>query len=74
MNTLVFPGSFDPFTLGHCDIAKRASKVCDKLIVAIMGNSAKHPVFSTEDRVFMAKESLKEYKNIEVMDSGYCLL
>ena len=67
MSILLFPGSFDPFTLGHCDIAKRASRQCDKLVVAIMGNSAKRPAFSTEDRVYMAKESLKDHKNIEVI-------
>ena len=67
MSTLLFPGSFDPFTLGHCDIAKRAARQCDKLIVAVMGNSAKHPAFSAEDRVYMAKEALKKYDNIEVI-------
>ena len=67
MNTLVFPGSFDPFTMGHCDIAKRAAKQCDKLVVAIMGNSAKHPAFSSEDRVMMAEKALAKYSNIEVI-------
>ncbi|MBO7425778.1 MAG: pantetheine-phosphate adenylyltransferase [Clostridia bacterium] len=74
MSILLFPGSFDPFTMGHCDIAKRASKLCDKLVVAVMDNSAKHPAFSTEDRVNMARESLKEYKNIEVVSSGGLLV
>ena len=67
MSTFLFPGSFDPFTLGHCDIAKRASKICDKLVVAVMGNSAKHPVFSVEDRVSMAQKALAKYDNIEVI-------
>lgn len=67
MSILLFPGSFDPFTMGHCDIAKRAAKQCDKLVVAIMGNSAKHPAFSSEDRVMMAEKALAKYSNIEVI-------
>lgn len=67
MNTLLFPGSFDPFTLGHRDIAKRASKLCDRLVISVMQNDAKHPVFSLTERVDMVKESLKGFDNIEVM-------
>ena len=64
MRTLLFPGSFDPFTNGHRDIAKRAANQCDKLVVAVMQNSAKNPRFSTEDRVEMARKSLEKYPNI----------
>lgn len=67
MITYLFPGSFDPFTRGHRDIARRASKLCDKLYVVIMHNNAKNHFFTEEERVFMAKESLKQYPNIEVI-------
>ena len=71
MTTYLFPGSFDPFTRGHRDIARRASKVCDKLYVTVMHNDAKSHVFTSEERVYMAKESLKDYPNIEVLCSDY---
>lgn len=64
---MLFPGSFDPFTIGHRDIAKRAAKQCDRLVVAVMGNDSKHPRFSSEQRVDMAKKSLAKYDNIEVI-------
>lgn len=74
MTTLLFPGSFDPFTRGHRDIARRASKVCDKLYVVIMQNSSKNHFFTADERVFMAKESLKEFENIEVIQSNGLLV
>ena len=49
MKTFIFPGSFDPFSLGHIDIARRASKLCDKLVVAIMFNRAKNTMFTVEE-------------------------
>ena len=67
MTTLLFPGSFDPFTRGHRDIARRASHICDKLYVAVMHNDSKNHLFSPEERVFMAQQSLKEFGNIEVI-------
>ncbi|MCQ2482338.1 MAG: pantetheine-phosphate adenylyltransferase [Clostridia bacterium] len=67
MKVFLFPGSFDPFTSGHRDIAKRASKMCDKLVVAIMHNDVKHPFFTVEERVEMARKSLEKYDNIEVI-------
>jgi len=69
MTTLLFPGSFDPFTRGHRDIARRAARICDKLYVAVMHNDSKNHLFTPEERVFMAEESLKEYPNIEVIRS-----
>jgi len=47
----IYPGSFDPFTLGHMDILKRASQVLDKVIVAVLVNSAKKPLFTVEERL-----------------------
>ena len=51
MATAVYPGSFDPVTRGHLDIIKRAAKINDHLIVAVLINSAKHPLFTVEDRL-----------------------
>ena len=67
MRTYIFPGSFDPFTLGHLDIAKRAAKICDKLVVAVMNNSAKKAMFSVEERIEMIRICLKDVPNVEVV-------
>ena len=67
MKVLLFPGSFDPFTLGHQNIAKRASRICDKLIVAVLENDSKNPLFSLSERKELIKKSLAKYKNIEVI-------
>ena len=56
MATAIYPGSFDPVTRGHLDIIKRAAKVNDRLIVAVLINSAKHPLFTVEERVAMLQE------------------
>lgn len=74
MTSLLFPGSFDPFTRGHKDIARRASKICDKLYVVVMNNSKKNYLFSLEERVDMAKTVLDEYENIEVLGSDGLLV
>lgn len=67
MRTMIFPGSFDPFSLGHVDIARRASKLCDRLLVAVMLNRGKNPLFSIEERVEMAKMCLKDMPGVEVI-------
>ena len=74
MTSLLFPGSFDPFTRGHRDIARRASKICDKLYVVVMNNSKKNYLFSLDERVEMAKAVLNEYENIEVLGSDGLLV
>lgn len=51
----VYPGSFDPVTLGHLDIIQRSAKMVDKLIIGVLNNSAKHPLFSAEERVEMLR-------------------
>ncbi|RLG12126.1 pantetheine-phosphate adenylyltransferase [Candidatus Pacearchaeota archaeon] len=56
----IYPGTFDPITNGHLDLIKRAIKIFDKVIVAIGENPAKKPLFSLEERLFMAKEAVKE--------------
>ena len=74
MVTLLFPGSFDPFTRGHRDIARRASRICDKLYVVVMNNNKKNSLFSLDERVEMARTVLAEYPNIEIMGSDGLLV
>lgn len=67
MITAVYPGSFDPVTIGHLDIIKRASSMFGKLIVAVLENNSKKPFFPLEQRVNMLKKVLGTEKNIEVV-------
>lgn len=62
----VYPGSFDPLTNGHVDIVERGLKVFDKVIVAVLNNKSKKPLFSVEQRVEMIRESLKDLPRVEV--------
>ena len=62
----VYPGSFDPVTLGHLDIISRSAKIADKLIVGILVNSNKKPMFTMEERLLMLQESVKDIPNVEV--------
>jgi len=64
MRIAVYPGSFDPITNGHLDIIKRASKIYDKLIVGVLNNSSKKPMFSSEDRKEMIDEAIKDLPNV----------
>ncbi len=67
----VYPGSFDPLTNGHLDIIRRASKLFDKLIVGVLHNGAKRPVFTMEERVALIRKCTGDMKNVEVkMFSG----
>ncbi|MDQ0153316.1 pantetheine-phosphate adenylyltransferase [Moryella indoligenes] len=66
MTTAVYPGSFDPVTNGHLDIICRASKMFDRLIIAVLNNNAKTPLFSTKERVTMLREITAHISNIEV--------
>ena len=66
MRTAVYPGSFDPCTNGHLDVIKRASRLFDKVVVAVLINSAKQPAFTVEERVSMLKEVTNEIENVEV--------
>ena len=74
MKTAVYPGSFDPVTLGHLDIIKRASSMFDELIVAVMCNSSKTPLFTLDERVKMLKESVKDLPNVRIESFGGLLI
>lgn len=66
----IYPGTFDPITNGHADIINRASKITDRLILAVSTNVGKEPMFSVEDRCRMARIYLNKYdiaNNVEVM-------
>jgi pantetheine-phosphate adenylyltransferase len=62
----VYPGTFDPFTNGHLSIVNRALKIFDKLVVAILNNPEKTPLFTLEERIGMIKQALKERPSVEV--------
>lgn len=66
MPIAMYPGSFDPVTNGHLDIIKRASRMFDKVIVAVLINSAKHPLFTVEERVELLKKCCASMPNVEV--------
>ncbi|CDG35946.1 MAG TPA: pantetheine-phosphate adenylyltransferase [Acetivibrio thermocellus] len=66
MSVFVYPGSFDPVTNGHMDIIQRAAKLCDKLVVAVLVNSSKNPVFTLEERVDLLKCAVKGIDNVEI--------
>ena len=62
----IYPGSFDPVTRGHMDIIERASKTVDHLIVGVLVNSAKSPLFTVEERVALLKQVTAQYPNVEI--------
>ena len=66
MSIAVYPGSFDPVTYGHLDIIKRSIRVFDKLVIGILLNSEKNPLFSMEERVEFLTEATKDMENVEV--------
>jgi pantetheine-phosphate adenylyltransferase len=62
----VCPGSFDPVTYGHIDIISRASNIFDKVIVAVLNNVSKNPLFSVDERMALLREATKDLPNVEV--------
>jgi pantetheine-phosphate adenylyltransferase len=66
MRTAIYPGSFDPLTNGHLDVVQRAAKLFDHVIVAVAKNEGKHPLFTLEERVALAKQCLKSMPNVKV--------
>lgn len=67
MRRAIYPGSFDPITHGHLDIIERSAVVVDELIVGVLHNKAKNPLFSVEERVRMIREVTKNIKNVKVV-------
>ena len=63
----IYPGSFDPVTYGHLDVIKRASKIVDELIVGVLNNKSKTPLFSVENRVKMLNDAVSDLPNVQVM-------
>ena len=66
MKIAIYPGSFDPITSGHLNIIQRVSQMFDKLIVCVMVNSGKNPMFTQEERVELIRRVTKDLKNVEV--------
>lgn len=64
---ILYPGTFDPITLGHTDLIKRADRIADKLIVAVAANSGKGPAFSLDQRVAMVEQVTSDMPNAEVI-------
>lgn len=62
----VYPGTFDPITLGHIDLARRAARLFDHVIVAVAGTSGKNPLFGLQQRCTLAEHALSEHPNISV--------
>lgn len=65
--TAIYPGTFDPITLGHCDLIRRASQLFDRLVIAIAASPHKTPVFSLQERIALVEASLDKSDNVVVM-------
>lgn len=69
----IYPGSFDPITNGHLDVIERGSRLFDRLIVSVLHNDSKAPLFSVMERIEMLKETVRQFPNVEI-DSFHGLL
>lgn len=74
MRTAIYAGTFDPITLGHMDLIARAAKIFDKLILAVSAYSRKQTLFSLQERVAMARQITRKFKNVEVDSFGGLLV
>lgn len=74
MRKAVYPGSFDPVTFGHLDIIERSARMSDHLIIGVLNNNSKTPLFSVEERVNMLKSLTKDLPNVEVISFGGLLV
>jgi pantetheine-phosphate adenylyltransferase len=66
-NTAIYPGTFDPITNGHLDLLLRATRIFERVILAIAENKAKTPLFALEERLALARESAADFRNVEVI-------
>ena len=73
MKIAIYPGSFDPITSGHLNIIRRAAEIFDKLVVCVMVNAAKSPMFTQQERVDMIRSVVHDIPNVEVDASGELL-
>ena len=73
MKNAIYPGSFDPVTIGHLNIIRRAAEIFDHLTVCVMVNAGKNPMFSLEERVELIRRVTKDLPNVEVDSSGELL-
>ncbi len=74
MIKVVYPGTFDPFTCGHEDLVRRASRVFDHVIVGVADSESKRPMFAAAERVSMARETLAPLSNVEVIGFSALLM
>jgi pantetheine-phosphate adenylyltransferase len=65
MRTVIYPGSFDPLTNGHLDVIKRATKLFDRVIVAVARSESKHPLFTLEEREEMVRHAVRDLPHVE---------
>jgi len=70
----IYPGTFDPLTRGHEDLVRRASRLFDSVVVAIADSESKRPYFSTAERIDMAREVLRPFRNVEVLGFSSLLM
>jgi len=74
MNIAVYPGSFDPITLGHLNIIRRAAAIFDEVVVCVMVNSGKHPLFTIDQRVELIERTIARFPNVKVESSEKLLV
>jgi pantetheine-phosphate adenylyltransferase len=74
MLKVVYPGTFDPFTRGHEDVVRRAAATFDRVILGIAASEAKRPFFTIDERIAMAREVLRDYRNVEVLGFSSLLM
>ena len=67
MKRAIYPGSFDPITFGHLDVIERSLRIADEVVVGVLNNNSKNPLFTSEERVKMIEEATSHLKNVKVV-------